>query len=71
MPEQDAAAGSATSQPSLQMRLLGRTGIKISEIGFGAWAIGGGFNVAGRGLGFGDTDDAPAWPRCSRRSSWA
>lgn len=57
MPDQDAAASGATTQPSLQMRLLGRTGIKISEIGFGAWAIGGGFNVAGRGLGFGDTDD--------------
>jgi aryl-alcohol dehydrogenase-like predicted oxidoreductase len=46
-----------TSLPTLQMRLLGRTGLKISEIGFGAWAIGGGFNVAGRGIGFGQTDD--------------
>lgn len=41
----------------LQLRLLGRTGAKISEIGFGAWAIGGGFNVGGRGVGFGATDD--------------
>jgi aryl-alcohol dehydrogenase-like predicted oxidoreductase len=39
------------------MRLLGRTGLKISEIGFGAWAIGGGANVEGRRFGFGDTDD--------------
>jgi aryl-alcohol dehydrogenase-like predicted oxidoreductase len=44
--------------PKPQMRLLGRTGMKISEIGFGAWAIGGGFNVNGRGIGFGTTDDA-------------
>lgn len=57
MPEQDAASGEAPRQPALQMRLLGRTGMKISEIGFGAWAIGGGFNVAGRALGFGETDD--------------
>jgi len=28
--------------PVLQMRLLGRTGLKLAEIGFGAWAIGGG-----------------------------
>jgi aryl-alcohol dehydrogenase-like predicted oxidoreductase len=58
MSAQDAASTNATGQPTLSMRLLGRTGIKISEIGFGAWAIGGGWNVAGRGLGFGDTDDA-------------
>ncbi|MGD0093137.1 MAG: aldo/keto reductase [Planctomycetota bacterium] len=58
MPDQEAASVGATTQGSLQMRLLGRTGIKISEIGLGAWAIGGGFNVAGQGLGFGDTDDA-------------
>jgi aryl-alcohol dehydrogenase-like predicted oxidoreductase len=44
--------------PALQMRLLGRTGLKISEIGFGAWGIGGGFNIAGRGIGYGNTDDA-------------
>ena len=44
--------------PALQMRLLGRTGLKITEIGFGAWGIGGGFNIAGRGIGYGTTDDA-------------
>jgi aryl-alcohol dehydrogenase-like predicted oxidoreductase len=44
-------------QGRMQMRLLGRTGIKISEIGFGAWAIGGGENIAGRAIGFGSTDD--------------
>lgn len=44
--------------PALQMRLLGRTGLKISEIGFGAWGIGGGYTIAGRGIGYGTTDDA-------------
>jgi len=44
--------------PALQLRLLGRTGLKITEIGFGAWGIGGGFNIAGRGIGYGTTDDA-------------
>ena len=33
----------------MQYRILGRTGLKISEIGFGAWAIGGGM--------WGKTDD--------------
>jgi aryl-alcohol dehydrogenase-like predicted oxidoreductase len=50
-------AAKAGLPAKLQTRLLGRTGMKISEIGFGAWAIGGGFNVGGRGIGFGDTDD--------------
>jgi aryl-alcohol dehydrogenase-like predicted oxidoreductase len=57
MPDQDAAPANATAQPSLPMRLLGRTGIKSAEIGFGAWAIGGGSNIAGRGMGYGDTAD--------------
>lgn len=35
----------------MQYRVLGRTGIKISEIGFGAWGIGG---------GWGNQDDAEA-----------
>ena len=35
----------------MQYRSLGRTGITISEIGFGAWGIGG---------GWGDKDDAQA-----------
>ncbi|HEY3319172.1 MAG TPA: aldo/keto reductase [Planctomycetota bacterium] len=41
----------------LQTRFLGRTGLKITEIGFGTWAIGGGFNIAGRAFGYGATDD--------------
>ena len=27
----------------MQYRVLGRTGIEVSEIGFGSWAIGGGW----------------------------
>ncbi|AOY57250.1 aldo/keto reductase [Desulfococcus multivorans] len=34
-------------------RVLGRTGVRVSEIGFGSWAVGGGH----RGLGYGPTDD--------------
>src|SRR3989442_12962891 len=30
------------SDLEMKTRLLGRTGLKVSEIGFGAWAIGGG-----------------------------
>ncbi|MCY3022911.1 MAG: aldo/keto reductase [Planctomycetota bacterium] len=57
MSGESVAAAGATGGPMLQMRLLGRTGIKIREIGFGAWAIGGGKNVAGHGFGYGATDD--------------
>lgn len=41
----------------MNYRQLGDTGIKVSEIGFGAWAIGGGFVLSGRGMGYGTTDD--------------
>jgi aryl-alcohol dehydrogenase-like predicted oxidoreductase len=57
MPEEVAAGDSSLNHAPLQMRLLGRTGLKIAEIGFGAWAIGGGAHVAGRRIGFGPTDD--------------
>ena len=42
---------------NLRRRHLGHTGLTVSEIGFGAWAIGGGFNVAGLRLGYGETND--------------
>lgn len=38
----------------MQTRRLGRTGLVVSEIGFGGWAIGGN----GWGNSYGDTDDA-------------
>ena len=39
------------------MRNLGRSGIEVSEIGFGAWAIGGPFSLDGRPAGWGEVDD--------------
>src|SRR5512142_2739151 len=41
----------------MQFRILGRTGIRISEIGFGAWAIGGTSEASGTPLGWGKTSD--------------
>jgi len=38
----------------MRTRILGRTGLKVSEIGFGAWAIGGNAH----GNSYGPTDDA-------------
>jgi aryl-alcohol dehydrogenase-like predicted oxidoreductase len=38
-------------------RVLGRSGIEVSEIGFGCWAIGGPFNMDGRPDGWGEVDD--------------
>ena len=40
----------------MRVRTLGRTGLKVSEIGFGAWAIGGNDH----GNSYGPTDDAPS-----------
>ena len=39
------------------LRELGSTGIKVSEIGFGAWAIGGPAEASGTPLGWGRTSD--------------
>ena len=39
-------------------RVLGRSGIKVSDIGFGSWAIGGPMSDDGRPIGWGVTDDA-------------
>src|SRR5712691_8972453 len=41
----------------MQYRDLGRTGIKVSEIGFGAWAIAGASEASGTPLGWGRTSD--------------
>jgi aryl-alcohol dehydrogenase-like predicted oxidoreductase len=41
-------------------RLLGRSGIEVSEIGFGCWAIGGPFTMGGRPDGWGEADDDQA-----------
>src|SRR6185436_7101740 len=41
----------------MQYRDLGRTGIKVSAIGFGGWAIGGAAEASGTPLGWGRTSD--------------
>ena len=41
----------------MQYRDLGRTGIRVSAIGFGAWAIGGTAEGSGAPLGWGRTSD--------------
>ena len=41
----------------MQYRELGRTGIKVSVIGFGAWAIGGAAGASGAPIGWGRTSD--------------
>ena len=41
----------------MHYRKLGNTGITVSEIGFGAWAIGGAADAGGTPLGWGRTND--------------
>src|SRR5512132_885007 len=41
----------------MQQRSLGNTGIRVSEIGFGAWAIGGAAEASGTPLGWGRAND--------------
>jgi aryl-alcohol dehydrogenase-like predicted oxidoreductase len=42
----------------MQYRNFGSTDLRVSEIGFGAWAIGGGAMIGTTAIGWGDTDDA-------------
>jgi aryl-alcohol dehydrogenase-like predicted oxidoreductase len=42
----------------MKYRPLGKTGIDVSEIGFGAWAIGGPVDLFGMPVGWGKVDDA-------------
>src|SRR6476661_1180435 len=41
----------------MQYRRLGRTGLLVSEVGFGAWAIGGNAVVGNTPIGWGPADD--------------
>src|SRR5438876_8560427 len=41
----------------MQYRTLGNTGIRVSEIGFGGWAVGGSAEASGTPFGWGRTSD--------------
>lgn len=42
----------------MEYRMLGRTGLRVSAVGFGAWAIGGPSKLGSMEIGWGDVDDA-------------
>ncbi len=41
----------------MQYRKFGNTDLRVSEVGFGAWAIGGGAMIGNTTIGWGDADD--------------
>src|SRR5260221_8358286 len=57
------AAGGRLGTATMNYRALGRTGLSVSEIGFGAWGIGG--RTAGH-TSYGETDDATSLAALAR-----
>ena len=41
----------------MEKRVLGKTGLRVSEIGFGSWAVGGAMEAGGIPIGWGKTTD--------------
>ena len=41
----------------MEKRILGRSGLEVSPMGIGCWAIGGQFFLDGKADGYGNTDD--------------
>ena len=52
-------------------RMLGRSGIEVSDVGFGCWAIGGPFTYGGRPDGWVSPTTASPWPRSGTPSTAA
>jgi aryl-alcohol dehydrogenase-like predicted oxidoreductase len=53
----DAMQDMIATGETMRVRTLGKTGIKVSEVGFGAWAIGGPAELGGLAVGWGESDD--------------
>ena len=51
-------------------RVLGRSGMEVSEIGFGCSALGGPFTLDSRPDGWGEVDDDESVAAVARPSPW-
>src|SRR2546428_2730457 len=50
----------------MNYRTLGRTDLRVSEIGFGCWAIGGPYEIKGIPIGWGPVDDGQSLQAIAR-----